>query len=181
MYFMDDERLREYERFMQHTPHYRPRGCGVIGIRIMDTKPPPAPYEERMGQMAAHIPFQSFRMRLNQYLKESEGNPMIFKDGRHQAAFWTAIERVGQRDYGLLSALYLLTADPRLRRIVEKRHPGGTLLFEPFCVPGCTESAYTLYCAAKDLYLGTKHLTIDDLGDAKLIPTELFIWKSKIS
>lgn len=47
MYFMDDERLREYERFMQHTPHYRPRGCGVIGIRIMDTKPPPAPYEER--------------------------------------------------------------------------------------------------------------------------------------
>ena len=87
MYFMDDERLREYERFMQHTPHYRPRGCGVIGIRIMDTKPPPAPYEERMGQMAAHIPFQSFRMRLNQYLKESEGNPMIFKDGRHQAAF----------------------------------------------------------------------------------------------
>ena len=53
MYFMDDERLREYERFMQHTPHYRPRGCGVIGIRIMDTKPPPAPYEERMGQMAA--------------------------------------------------------------------------------------------------------------------------------
>lgn len=61
------------ERFMQHTPHYRPRGCGVIGIRIMDTKPPPAPYEERMGQMAAHIPFQSFRMRLNQYLKESEG------------------------------------------------------------------------------------------------------------
>lgn len=54
MYFMDDERLREYERFMQHTPHYRPRGCGVIGIRIMDTKPPPAPYEERMGQMAAH-------------------------------------------------------------------------------------------------------------------------------
>ena len=93
MYFMDDERLREYERFMQHTPHYRPRGCGVIGIRIMDTKPPPAPYEERMGQMAAHIPFQSFRMRLNQYLKESEGNPMIFKDGRHQAAFWTAIER----------------------------------------------------------------------------------------
>ena len=174
MYFMDDERLREYERFMQHTPHYRPRGCGVIGIRIMDTKPPPAPYEERMGQMAAHIPFQTSRMRLNQYLKESEGNPMIFKDGRHQAAFWTAIERVGQRDYGLLSALYLLTADPRLRRIVEKRHPGGTLLFEPFCVPGCTESAYTLYCAAKDLYLGTKHLTIDDLGDAKLIPTELF-------
>lgn len=23
MYFMDDERLREYERFMQHTPHYQ--------------------------------------------------------------------------------------------------------------------------------------------------------------
>lgn len=174
MYFMENERLREYERFMQLTPHYRPRGCGVIGIRITDTKPPPASYEEKMERMAAHIPFQSFRMRLNQYLKESEGNPMIFKNGRHQAAFWTAIERVGQRDYGLLAALYLMTADSRLRSVVERRTPGGQFLLEPFQIPDCTESTYTLSCAAKDLYLGTKYLTIDDLGDAKLIPPELF-------
>ena len=26
MYFMDDERLREYERFMQHTPHLQAKG-----------------------------------------------------------------------------------------------------------------------------------------------------------
>ena len=174
MYFMENERLREYEQFMQHVTRYRPRSYGVIGIRITDAKPPPASYEERMSQMAAHIPFQSFRMRLNQYLKESEGEPMIFKNGRHQAAFEIAIERVEQRNYGLMAALYLLTADSRLRSVVRRKPPGGQFLLEPFQIPDCTESAYTLYCAAKDLYLGTRHLTINDLGDANLISPKLF-------
>ncbi len=39
----------------------------------------------------------------------------------------------------------------------------------------CTEEGYTLFCVAKDLALGTKHLTMNDLSDKELIPTRL--WK----
>jgi len=36
------------------------------------------------------------------------------------------------------------------------------------------EKAYTLFCCAKDLYLGTKHINIADLADEQLIPPKMF-------
>ncbi len=36
------------------------------------------------------------------------------------------------------------------------------------------ENSYPLFCAAKDLYLGTKHLTVRDLADAELISPKVF-------
>ena len=38
----------------------------------------------------------------------------------------------------------------------------------------CSEYSYPLYCAAKDLYLGTRHITINDLADNKLINAKTF-------
>ena len=39
---------------------------------------------------------------------------------------------------------------------------------------GIHENGYTLYCVAKDLYLGTKHISVSDLADRELIPTKTF-------
>ena len=41
-------------------------------------------------------------------------------------------------------------------------------------LPKATAKRYTLYCAAKDLTLGTKHITVSDLSDADLVPPMLF-------
>lgn len=37
-----------------------------------------------------------------------------------------------------------------------------------------TENAYTLFCCAKDLYLGTKHIAVKDLADMDLISPKMF-------
>lgn len=76
MYFMENKRPREYEQFMQRTPRFRPRGCGVIAIRLTDSKPPPASYEERLRQTAAYIPCRPCRMRLNIYLKRTSSGSL---------------------------------------------------------------------------------------------------------
>ena len=39
---------------------------------------------------------------------------------------------------------------------------------------GLNEYTYPLYCAAKDLYMGTRHLTIRDLADRELISPKQF-------
>ena len=36
------------------------------------------------------------------------------------------------------------------------------------------EKGYTLMCAAKDLYLGTKYMSISDLSDELLISSDVF-------
>ena len=33
---------------------------------------------------------------------------------------------------------------------------------------------YTLFCAAKDIYMGTSHLTVSDLMDMNLVTSKLF-------
>jgi len=51
---------------------------------------------------------------------------------------------------------------------IMKSHIGQTI------IPNCTEDQYALYCAAKDLYLGTKHMNIADLSDTKQITSKTF-------
>ena len=43
-----------------------------------------------------------------------------------------------------------------------------------FALGSVDEKAYTLFCCAKDLYLGTKHITIADLADEQLISPKMF-------
>ena len=77
-------------------------------------------------------------------------------------------------EYRQLAALYLLTADGRLWNCCKHHIAENTVFFEKIKLYDCSERAYTLYCAAKDLTLGTKHITASDLADADLVPPILF-------
>lgn len=59
----------------------------------------------------AAIKYPPFVRRLNLYLNESEEYPMEFKNEKHRELFGEAIRRKDKKDYALMAALYLLTAD----------------------------------------------------------------------
>ena len=70
----------------------------------------------------------------------------------------------------MMAALYLLTADLRLWNL-SKRHVGKIEInFADIRLKNIHENGYALFCCAKDLCLGTKHLTVADLADTDLIP-----------
>lgn len=120
------------------------------------------------------INHRRFRHRLNQYLKESEMNPMRYKNEKHQSEFEVAIRKRDKKDYAMMAALYLLTADLRLWNL-SKRHVGKIKInFADIRLKNIHENGYALFCCAKDLCLGTKHLTVADLADTDLIPPKLF-------
>ena len=48
------------------------------------------------------------------------------------------------------------------------------MFFEKIKLNSCSERAYTLYCVAANLTLGTKHIIMSDLSDADLVPPMLF-------
>ena len=99
---------------------------------------------------------------------------MTYINEKHRARFTLAAKNIAKANYALLSALYLLTADQRLWSCCKHHIINGCVFFENIKLNNCTERAYTLYCAAKDLTLGTKHLTVSDLSDADLVPPMLF-------
>ena len=172
--FSDNPHDRRIERFMTAIPNFKPRGVGVrfSESQILITVTAATPTEILVETMR-QIRCPPFRKRFNEYI-ESEEKPMTYINEKHRARFELAAKNIAKTNYALLSALYLLTADQRLWGCCKHHINNGGVFFENIKLNNCTERAYTLYCAAKDLTLGTKHITVSDLSDADLVPPMLF-------
>lgn len=165
--FSDNPYDRRIEQLMTTVPNFRPRGTGFRfdapqKILIITT----AARSELLTDTMRQIRCPPFRKRFHEYI-ESEENPMIYLNERHRARFVLAARNVRKDNFALLSALYLLTADGRLWSCCKHHIAANTVFFEKIKLYDCSEKAYTLYCAAKDLTLGTKHITVSDLADAR--------------
>lgn len=172
--FSDNPYDRRMERLMMTIPNFAPRGVGFrfteAQLFITATAATPS---ELLTTTMRQIRCPPFRKRFNEYI-ESEENPMTYINEKHRTRFTLAAKNVHRENYALLSALYLLTADQRLWSCCKHHINNGCVFFENIKLHNCTERAYTFYCAAKDLTLGTKHLTVSDLSDADLVPPMLF-------
>ena len=172
--FSDNPHDRRMERLMMTVPNFAPRGVGFrfTEAQLFITATAATPTEILTATMR-QIRCPPFRKRFNEYI-ESEENPMTYINEKHRARFELAAKNIPKANYALLSALYLLTADQRLWSCCKHHIINGCVFFENIELHNCTERAYTLYCAAKDLTLGTKHITVSDLSDADLVPPMLF-------
>ena len=112
--FSDNPHDRRIERFMTAIPNFKPRGVGVrfSESQVLITIPAATP-SEILAETMRQIRCPPFRKRFNEYI-ESEENPMTYINEKHRARFMLAAKNIAKANYALLSALYLLTADPRL-------------------------------------------------------------------
>lgn len=133
-----------------------------------------ATQKEILTETMAEIKYPPFVRRLNLYLNESEEYPMEFKNEKHRELFGEVVRRKDKKDYALMAALYLLTADFRLWNTVKHCTEKAIIDFDRVRLKGIHPTGYTLYCCAKDLYLGTKHMSVSDLADTELIPPKVF-------
>ena len=165
---------RRMERLMMTVPNFAPRGVGFrfTEAQLFITTTAATPTELLTATMR-QIRCPPFRKRFNEYI-ESEEKTMTYINEKHRARFTLAVKNIAKANYALLSALYLLTADQRLWSCCKHHTNNGCVFFENIKLHNCTDRAYTLYCAAKDLMLGTKHITVSDLSDADLVPPKLF-------
>lgn len=161
---------------LYHTGRGRKIGCGLEKCICLKEriKAGTASYKEILSATISSIHNPLFIRRLNQYLKESEECPMDYRNEKHRIAFTEAVEKLNRKNYALMAALYLLTADHRLWIVAKRNTERNEIRMNNIKVRDCTVNAYTLLCAAKDLYLGTKHLTVSDLADTELISPRMF-------
>ena len=180
MHFTGTKHLHEIENIMQEIPNFLPKGHGgtVLKKEMEDYirgQPPPDSYEEMMSALMAGIGYKSLGERVSRYLEESEGKAVSYRNEKHKAVFEEITAKMDKQNYALLSALYLLTADYRLWKIMKHHVQKNAVDFAGVSLKGIHENGYTLYCVAKDLYLGTKHLSVSDLADTELIRPQIFM------
>lgn len=161
---------------LHHTGRGRNIRCGLEKCSCLEEriKAGAASYKETLYETMSFVSDKSFMNRLNQYLKESEEFPMDYRNEKHRIAFTEAVEKLNRRNFALMAAVYLLTADHQLWKVSKRQMDRNGIKLREIRLENSTEYAYTLFCAAKDLALGTKHLTISDLADTDLIPPRIF-------
>lgn len=145
--------------------------CPCIEERIVAGA---ADRSEVMAETMKNIHNAAFHRRLNQFINESEELHMNFRNEKHRLAFVEAIRKLDKKNFALMSALYLLTAEHKLWMQIRNFVERNEIKFDSFKPKDSTENGYTLLCCAKDLYLGTKHITISDLADTELIAPKMF-------
>ena len=204
MYFTIRTPLYPYEVMMQGIPNFLPRGhgtyiyhreivpatqtdcqyclyyhggkcsleeCPFLELKIANGT---ATVRQVMTSVFSAVTYSPFIWRLNRYIKESESKNMNYYSKKHESDFKQALERINPDNLRVLSAVYLLTADTQLWRRVQNQLEKNCIRFDRMNLGSVDEKAYTLFCCAKDLYLGTKHITIADLADEQLILSKMF-------
>lgn len=183
MLFIMNRQLRELEQFMQCVPNFPPKGHGILIIQrdeqlnkdcMERIEAGTATAKEVLTETLSPVAYPPFQSRLRQYIKENEMNPMDYRNEKHRVVFELTLRKKNRKDYALMSALYLLTADFTLWQSVRQCVVGNVICFAEIRLHGLNENSYTLFCAAKDLYLGTDCLTISDLADTTLVPPKIF-------
>ena len=97
-----------------------------------------------------------------------------FRNNTHRTVFLEASRNMKHSNYAALTALYLLTADGRLWNQVKDCVQHNQILFDQMKPNNHSTNSYALFCVAKDLCLGTNHMTLCDLADTELIPPRVF-------
>lgn len=100
----------------------------------------------------------AFQRKLKEYMKESEGCPMIYRGKEHEEIFKSAVESSLDSDNAMLSALYLLTADKLLWSKVRHAVGSKSVDFSAIRLGNLSTDAYTLFMTARDLYEGEAFL-----------------------
>lgn len=97
-----------------------------------------------------------------------------FRNNAHRAVFLEVSRNMNRSNYAVLAALYLLTADSRLWNQVKDCVQHNQILFDQMKPKNHSTNSYAMFSVAKDLYLGTNHMSLCDLADTELIPPKIF-------
>ncbi len=99
---------------------------------------------------------------------------MTYNSKRHYEVFSKAMVKKNENNYKLIAVIYLLTADNVLWNLVKVAVKKNVVDFDAIKLNAIHPKGYILYCAAKDIYLGTRHLAVSDLMDMNLVTPKLF-------
>lgn len=173
MYFMIDPDLLRLEKMMVLIPRFTPPGSGLL-VRITEKAPKEESHGRLMRETMRYIHNPDFLGRFSEYQKERKNGGMTYRGERHKEIFEREVRKRKNPTAAMLCALYLLTADCRLwSRVRPYIHTTG-IQFQGVQLGRISADAYTLYMVAKDLYCGTKHITIRDLADKEIVSSQLF-------
>lgn len=98
---------------------------------------------------------------------------MTYKNKIHEKIFKSHINEFSKSNR-TLAAIYILTADNTLWKIMKYNCDGGNINFDEVPLAQLPTEQYVLLMAAKDICLDQSHLTMTDLADKNIFGPRMF-------
>lgn len=131
-------------------------------------------FDEILHTVFIDVDDKRFRKRVNKYIKESKAMDVKFGNDKHKELFNNSIEGKYKTNNAFVSAVYLMTADIFLWKQVCMKVGLKEISFDKIRLRKSTSETYALYCAVKDLYIGSEHFSMYDLTDDEIVPNKVF-------
>lgn len=177
MYFCrENSRLFMYEKLMQQTPEYRPRGKGLY-VSHRKTLLDKVLQEVSREQMILRMLAYDLPERLQREIVAKQRRHFYMNDD-HRRYFLRLLEghrgKIMKRNSRYLAAVFLLSSDRKLWKRVKHEVTDQGILFESIFIKGFTEDQYTLFFMAKDIYTGERFVQDEELADPEIVSDELY-------
>lgn len=201
--FMGGTLLASAEEEMQRIPGFRPRGSGLIISRYTCTKPcdrlshSTTAENQRncqsagrthtqqcfvegcdgvsklLDKLSAEVGVQPFVARITRLSEELQ---TFFLNSRHRERFLREWEtRLPMKEENAwCAALYLLSWDSFLWFKAMGGIKPDLIDFNRIPIHGVDLNGYVLFHTARDLYKGTKHISLSELTDPELVSDQVF-------
>jgi hypothetical protein len=134
-------------------------------------------YGELLRLFLSEIQLRTFTSRIEKLLKESEANPMFFRNTEHRRRF-QSLRKSGlfpllNFSEAYAAAVFLLTSDAFLWKQSKAYINQSSIRFKDIRIHGVDLDGYAIFHTARDLYHGTDHIAISELSDPELINDKL--------
>lgn len=200
--FLSDTSLARVEIEMQQIPGFRPRASGMSVSRFSYTPSDCdcrsctyqagrnkcgsptgciclrerlvagcVPLAELLAILAAEVAIPPFVSRVSRLSKQDNS---AFRNEAHRHRFEAAQQRNLTDTIPQMAAVYLLTADSFLWGKSQAAAIPERIDFKTIQIHGVDLDGYVLFHTAKDLYSGTKHISLSELTDPELVSDEAF-------
>ncbi|MBR0596389.1 hypothetical protein [Sinanaerobacter chloroacetimidivorans] len=129
------------------------------------------PLSELLGVLTEEVQERPFVARVSRLSCQPLS---IFESSDHQMRFEAVHKKNLIGSAGQTAAVFLLTADPFLWSKARLAVVPGKIDFPAIHIHGVDLDGYVLFHTAKDLYAGTKHISLSELTDPELVSDEAF-------
>jgi hypothetical protein len=147
------------------------RKCPIIKYRIEYNL---ASREETLKAIQYDTRNKELKHRIKEVMEVDELKNKMFATLGHQSRFEKAIKTINKKNKSLVAAVYLLTIDNKVWSEFRSTVSNNNIPLEAKKLHSSGEFGYVYYCAAKDLFLGTRSITIGELADKSLVPARVF-------
>lgn len=145
-----------------------PSGCVCLRERLVAGC---VPLSELLGVLTREVPERPFVARVSSLSRQPR--PLFETEG-HRQRFEDANKEKKSNSPGQTAALFLLTADPFLWSKAQPTVAPEGIDFSAIRIHGVDLDSYVLFHTAKDLYSGSKHISLSELTDPELVSDSVF-------